>query len=141
MTLVVDASLALKWVIEEEYSREALGLWDRWQATDEELMAPPIFRPEITNALHQNVRRGDVGQPEAVDGLHQLVSTVAIAEPVGLYGRALDLAASFGMGAVYDSLYVALAELQGCEMWTADRRLVNTVKGDFPQVRWVGEVA
>ena len=141
MTLVVDASLALKWVVEEEYSNEALGLWDRWQADVEELVAPPIFRPEIANALHQKVRRGEVGRPEAAEGLERLVSTVAIDEPTGLYRRAMDLAAAFKLGAVYDSLYVALAELERCEMWTADRRLVNGIQGEFPQVRWVGEVA
>ena len=139
MTLVVDASLALKWAVEEEYSEEALRLWDLCQARAEVLMAPPIFRPEVTNALHQKVRRGEVGRPEAVEGLQQLVSVVAIGEPPGLYERALHLAAAFRLGAIYDSLYVALAELEGCEMWTADRRLVNAVQRDFPQVRWVGE--
>ena len=139
MTVVVDASLALKWVVEEEDTEQATALRAEWYEEGELLVAPPIFRPEVTNALHQKVRRGEVGRPEAVEGLQQLVSAVAIGEPPGLYGRALDLAAAFRLGAVYDSLYVALAELEGCEMWTADRRLVNAVQRDFPQVRWVGE--
>ncbi|MCH8207125.1 MAG: type II toxin-antitoxin system VapC family toxin [Chloroflexi bacterium] len=139
MTVVVDASLALKWVVEEEDTEPATALRAEWYEAGELLVAPPIFRPEVTNALHQKVRRGEVGRPEAVEGLQQLVSAVAIGEPAGLYERALELAAAFRLGAVYDSLYVALAELEGCEMWTADRRLVNAVQRDFPQVRWVGE--
>ncbi len=105
------------------------------------MLSPPIFRSEITNVLHRKVRRGDLERSEAVEGLEQLMSAVAIDDPPGLYRRALDLAVAFRLGAVYDSLYVALAELEGCEMWTADRRLVNAVHRDFPHVRWVGEAA
>ena len=78
---------------------------------------------------------------EAVEGLKQLMSAIAIDDPPGLYRRTLDLAVAFRTGAVYDSLYVAPAEMEGCEMWTADRRLVNAVHRDFPHARWVGEAA
>jgi predicted nucleic acid-binding protein len=37
----------------------------------------------------------------------------------------------------YDSYYLALAETLGCDLWTADRRLLNAM--DLPWVRWVGE--
>jgi predicted nucleic acid-binding protein len=139
VTLVVDASLAVKWAVEEEYSEEALRLWDLCQARAEVVEAPPIFRPEVTNVLHRKARRGEMDLGEARRAAEYLVGAVAIGEPPGLYGRAMDLAAAFRLGAVYDSLYVALAELEGCEMWTADRRLVNAVQRDFPQVHWVGE--
>ena len=139
MTVVVDASLALKWVVEEEDTKQATALRAEWYEAGEVLVAPPIFRPEVTNVLHRKARRGEMNLGEAREAAKYLVDLVAIAEPMGLYGRALDLAATFRLGAVYDSLYVALAELEGCEMWTADRRLVNAVQRDFPQVRWVGE--
>ena len=139
MTVVVDASLALKWVVEEEDTEPAIALRAEWFEMGELLLAPSIFGAEVTNALHRKARRGEMDLGDAQRAAGYLVSAVAPGEPPGLYGRALDLAAAFRLGAVYDGLYVALAELEGCEMWTADRRLVNAVQRDFPQVRWVGE--
>jgi len=43
--------------------------------------------------------------------------------------RSIKLAHLFGMPAVYDTHYLALALQQNCEYWTADTRLWNTVKG------------
>ena len=62
------------------------------------LLSPPIFRSEITNVLHQKVRRGDLERSEAVEGLKQLMSAIAIDDPPGLYRRALDLAVAFRTG-------------------------------------------
>ena len=39
--------------------------------------------------------------------------------------RAWEIATDFGFATVYDATYLALAELQGCEFWTADERLFN----------------
>ncbi len=58
MTVVVDASVALKWVLQERDTEQALILWDRWQAAEEFVAAPPIFRSEVTNAVYQSVRHG-----------------------------------------------------------------------------------
>ena len=140
MTIVVDASLALKWVVPEELGEEAWSLLQAWRVQAESLIAPPIFRPEVANALHQNARRGTITESETSDALGMLIPTVGILEPPGLYTRALTLAGEFRLGAVYDALYVALAEYQGCELWTADRRLVRAVQSQMPLVHWVGEV-
>jgi predicted nucleic acid-binding protein len=37
--------------------------------------------------------------------------------------------------AAYDVHYLALAELLGCELWTADEKFFNSVKKKKPQVR------
>ena len=139
MTVVVDASLALKWVLQEEHTEEALVLRDHWQEAAEFVIAPPIFRSEATNALHQRVRRRQLSRSDAADILDSLMPAVATAEPVGLYSRALTLAGELGLGSTYDALYLALAESEGCEMWTADQRLVRSAQPRFPQVRGVTE--
>ena len=139
MTVVVDASVALKWVIQEENTEDALALWDQWQDGQEQVLAPPIFRSEVTNVLHRQVRRGHLHRLDALAALDSLLSAVATSEPVNLYSRALTLAGELGIGAAYDALYLALAELQGCDLWTADQRLVRSVQPNFTQVRWVGE--
>lgn len=50
----------------------------------------------------------------------------------------MDFASRFAQPAAYDAHYLALAEREGCEYWTADQRLWNTVKAALPWVRWLG---
>ena len=140
MTIVVDASLALKWVLPEEHAEEAWSLLQVWRFQSERLIAPPIFRPEIANALHQNARRGTITAPQTSRALGLVIPTVEIVEPPGLYPRAITLARELRLGAVYDTLYLSLAEAQGGEFWTADRRLARAAQPQMPLVRWVGEV-
>jgi hypothetical protein len=45
--------------------------------------------------------------------------------------RAADISSTARVG-VYDCLYVALAEREGCELVTADTRLLATFKTTFP---------
>lgn len=141
MTVVVDACLALKWGVEEEYTEQALELWDVWQMRNELLVAPPLFRSEVTNVLHRKVRRAEMDPLDASDILEVLLPTVATEETEGMYERALALALALDQKSAYDTAYLALAESLSCEMWTADRRFVRAAGRRFPQVRWIGEHA
>jgi predicted nucleic acid-binding protein len=53
--------------------------------------------------------------------------------------RVMELAHRYDLPAVYDAHYLALAEREGCDYWTADKRLWNSVKGMVPWVRWLGD--
>lgn len=138
MTVVVDASVALKWILNEEGTEEALALWDRWQAGGERVVAPPVFRAEVANALRQVVRRGVVTASDADELLDTLLDIVAIEEPLTLYARALRMSHEFDLGAVYDALYLALAERENCEVWTADRKLARAVGHRSPLLHCIG---
>ena len=139
MTVVIDASLALKWVLQEEHTENAVALRDHWLENMEPVIAPPIFRPEITNVLHQKVRRGQLNRRDAADMLEILVSAIAAVEPSSLYSRALTLAGELELASAYDALYLALADSEECEMWTADQRLVRSAQSSFPTLRWLEE--
>ena len=43
------------------------------------------------------------------------------------------------MPSVYDGLYVALADMLGGDLWTADRRLLQMLAGQAAYVRWLGD--
>jgi predicted nucleic acid-binding protein len=136
VTVVVDASVALKWTLEEKHTEDALALWDLWQDRGETVIAPPLFRSEVTNVLH---RRGQVGASEADEIVSSLVELIAVREPVGLYARALRFAYARRLGAAYDAIYMSLADFEGCELWTADLKLVRAVQPEFPFVRSIKE--
>ena len=139
MTVVADASLALKWVVPEDDSSTAQALRLRWEERGESLVAPPIFRSEVTNVLYRLVRRRALFVEDAEEALGALLRIVSILKPADLYQEAFAIAGQLGIGSTYDALYVALAEAERCELWTADRKLVRAAQPEFPRVRWVGE--
>mgnify|MGYP001105870546 CR=1 FL=1 len=127
MTVVVDASVALNWVIPQALTERSLLLWDRWQDAGERLVAPPLFAAEVTNVLRVYVRRGPLTPAEAADALDVLLATVAGEERASIYPRALDLSNHYALPSAYDAVYLALAESLACEMWTADRKFAVAV--------------
>jgi predicted nucleic acid-binding protein len=99
------------------------------------MLVPPLFLSEITNALYLSVRRHRLTLEEARLALLTIMQVgLEVAEPAGLYPRSLDLAAEYDLTNAYDSQYIALAEIENCELWTADERLVRAVK---PSPSWL----
>ncbi|MXZ42449.1 MAG: type II toxin-antitoxin system VapC family toxin [Caldilineaceae bacterium SB0666_bin_21] len=137
---VVDASVAFKWLVEEEYSDEATSLTRLWIDEGIQPTAPSLMPFEVANALHRRVVRGDLSVEVAADLMQNLMSLgIALHETPHLHRRALVLAGQLGQGAVYDAHYLALAESLGCEFWTADRRFYRTARPSIDSVRWIGE--
>ena len=140
---VVDASLALKWMVEEEYSDEARALSLDWHASGIQIIAPHLMLAEIANALHRKVVDGEFTlefATQAWEGLNR--AEIEFYNPPNIHAGAVRLAGQLGQGAVYDSVYLALAERLDCELWTADRRFHRAARSAFPdRVRWIGETA
>jgi predicted nucleic acid-binding protein len=123
---VVDASIGFKWLIAEQDSDKALALFS------EELHAPDFFPIEITNALNVSAIRGRVVDSKALLG-DLFLKLPTLHDSTLLLPRALEIASQMRRS-VYDSLYVALAERERCELVTADQRLYNALKARFPFV-------
>jgi len=64
---------------------------------------------------------------------------VRLLYPAGLHQRAWELARRYNRPQAYDSHYLALAEILGLELWTADERLYNAVHHDLLWVKWLGD--
>ncbi len=138
--VVVDASLALKWVEQEPYSTEASALLENWQKQRRRLTAPALFAYEATNALAKRVKRGQLTLEVAKERLASLLENgPALEHDVDVNIRALEIMERFSLPSAYDAHYLALAESRQCECWTADERLWNTVKNALPWVHWVGQ--
>lgn len=137
--VVVDASLAVMWVLPEPHSARALALASNLLGSGIDLLAPPLMQAEVTNAVYKRVRRGEIDLDRAQEAL-DIVSSfgVQILSTPDLYHSALSLAQRFGRSASCDACYLALAESRGCEVWTGDERLYNAVRSELPWVRWVG---
>ena len=138
--VVVDASVAFKWLVEEENSDKATALTRLWDDEGVQLAAPHLMPFEVANALHRRVMRGDLALEVAADLMQDLMSLgVVLHETPNLHRRALELASRLKQGAVYDAHYLALAESLGCELWTADQRFYRAASSGVDNVRWIGE--
>ncbi|MEW6448013.1 MAG: type II toxin-antitoxin system VapC family toxin [Bacillota bacterium] len=134
-SVVVDASLAAKWVVNEEGTETAVNLLERWAEEGFLVAAPCLIFIEVTNALYKRVRRGELTLSDAVILLEHLASLgIAIQDTASLHARTLELADRFGLPSTYDAYYLSLAETLQCEFWTADQRLYNIVK---QELNWV----
>ena len=122
MALVVDASVAVKWLVVEEDSADARGLLG-----DEELHAPRLLVSEVANAVWRKVRLDQVDRGAA----GQLLATM-LKLPVRWHADETICADAIRLAIahdrpVYDLMYVALAQRLGIRVVTADQRLVNAL--------------
>lgn len=139
--VVVDASLAFKWLVEEENSDRATTLTRLWDDQGIQLAAPPLMPFEVANALYRRVLRGELTVAVAAGLIQDLMSLgVALHATPSLHSRALELASRLSQGAVYDAHYLALGESLGCEVWTADRRFYRAASSGVDNMRWIGEI-
>jgi predicted nucleic acid-binding protein len=137
----VDASLALKWILPEDLSGLADALLEAWRRDEVTLFAPSIFQAEVTSIIRERAFRGDIsiaGADTLLESALRWPITVPASFP-RLQRIALGYAHRFNRPKAYDAQYLALAEVLGCELWTGDRRLVNSLQGALPWVKWVGE--
>jgi predicted nucleic acid-binding protein len=114
--IVVDASIALKWVFDEPGSAAATAL------RGEELLAPTLWLAEAANAVWRRARLGDITADEAVAHFSELANApvvLVVMEPH--LERALALAMEIGHP-IYDCVYLALALHHETHVVTADRR-------------------
>jgi len=131
-----DASLAAKWYWFEEEAERARALLAASLRQEEEIIEPHLLLSEITNIVHQRMRRGVMALVEARDVLAQVIGLpMHFESPPDLHDLALVLAARFALPAVYDAQYLALCEMTGATFWTADERLYRAVSGALPFVR------
>ena len=124
----------------EPHSAAAQELLYDWRQGVVALSAPVLLLAEIMSAFLRAYRRGRVTQADATDAIRDLVGLPFVLHPLApaLIQRAFAIARQHNLGS-YDCLYVALAEQEGIDFWTADRRLYNALHGHFTAVRWLGD--
>jgi predicted nucleic acid-binding protein len=130
MKYVLDASVGIKWVMNEVDSAEARQLRDNFRNQIHELIAPDSFPLEAAHALTKAARRGIVTDATKL-WFELMVDSPQLFPSVALMLRAMAIASQARIG-VYDCLYVALAEREDCELVTADARLINSLQPTYP---------
>jgi predicted nucleic acid-binding protein len=120
---VVDASVALKWVIEEDRTPEALALRQRAK-----LIAPDLLAAECANVLWKKVRRHELLKEEALLAARLLqAAEIQLLPTRHLFEAALRMSIEIDHPA-YDCVYLAVAVENKCHFVTADERFVRKLR-------------
>lgn len=139
-SIVVDANVAVKWVIDEDLTNEARALLQDSRTQQRPLVGPPLLTTEVVSIIYQRLRSRDperhLTDEEAQRALREFLAIpIQLLAPEDLYRRGFDLARDHGLTNTYDSLYAALAQMLGVEMWTDDQNLLRALGSSAPWVR------
>ena len=135
--VVVDASVAVKWLVPAEHSAEAMRFLDPLILRH----VPDLFYLEVAQTIWKKVhQRSQLTVVEGRSVLAVLSKFPCEVHPAtrSLEGAAFDLAIASGR-TVYDCTYLALARALGHPMVTADLKFFNATRGGpfADDIRWV----
>lgn len=124
---VVDASVALKWVVTEPGSEEADALLDQLAEGAVSLLAPEHLIGEVGNGLRKRVAQGVLSGEDAIEALDAIAALeLTYVSGADRWFRCLAAALEWGV-TTYDALYILLAGDFHAELVTADTRLGSVV--------------
>ena len=132
-TLVVDASIAIKWQVQEVLNDEARAVLTR----NLDLIAPDFLLLEAANTFWRKVKRSELLEVHARRHLEELPAYFAELVPTAsLVERALWWGFML-RHPVYDCLYLALAEQEEAMLITADAKFhaVVSASGRFDRIK------
>jgi predicted nucleic acid-binding protein len=139
--LVVDASVVSKWLFRgEDLRAKAKDLIADFTKRKTLLIAPRMIIYEVESNIQIKFVKGIINLREANASVDKFRKVgITIEEPALLVEKAREIARLTRQERIYDSLYAALAELQGCDFWTADRKFYEAATKQFASVRFLAD--
>lgn len=127
MPIVVDASVAAKWLLRDEGSKSADAVLET--VGHDGAIVPAIFPFEIENILIVAQRRKRIDAGAIDEGLKLLAELDLVVDPAPgrSIGRYRDIALQHALSA-YDAAYVELAMRTRFAFFTADERLATAAR-------------
>jgi predicted nucleic acid-binding protein len=136
MLLVLDASVILKWFLEEEYSDVALKIRENFYREIYRIIEPDFLLYEFVNVLRYNPVYTEEDVIKAVNSLIEADMDIVL-PTIELLEVAVNIAKRYDI-TVYDAIYIALAKLISGTYVTADKKLYEKVK-ELKFVKFISE--
>ena len=135
----VDASVAIKWVVKSEtWRKKARRFLLESLEQGYTLIAPPLFAYETESVLQGRLHAKTLSSTAVDEALTRLATfRVQLVTHPEMVTRARAIARQYSQSNIYDSLYAALADLRGCEFWTADKRFYDAVTANLAFVKYL----
>ena len=138
MTLIVDASVAVKWVLVEPGGHQALALLQSFAGGETDLIAPRLIQEEVASALTKRFRRRQITRAQAENAFAEFLEhRPALLDTSDDVRRALALSLEHHIG-LWDSVYLALAIRTRADLVTADERFYQAISRHYPFVKLLG---
>ena len=138
--IVVDASLAAKWIFEETDSDAAAYFL---VANGGGLHAPDLLFPEVAGAIVKRMILYPRAEADASATLRQWADACReIVELHPITPRLLQYAGEMAIGighAVQDCIYLALAMEHSAGLATCDRKFRDKARGFYPDIRLLSD--
>ena len=132
-----DANLVVRYVTTPAAANVA-KTWSSWLADSVEVIAPSLFRFEVTNAIHRFGRASKLSLPDTSKLLDNALGLgIHFVDFPDMHERALSMSRELNRPAAYDAHYLALAESHGVELFTSDHRLFNAARHRFSWIRLI----
>ncbi|MFO1038408.1 MAG: type II toxin-antitoxin system VapC family toxin [Geminicoccaceae bacterium] len=139
MNIVVDASVAAKWLFDEEHTSRARSLLRVWDA---DMWAPDLLWAELASVVWKRHRRAEIDEATALSSMAEIRLW-----PIRLVSNAELAADALGWSLVlrhppYDCIYLALAQRLGARLVTADAkfRSVLAASAAADRLLWIEEL-
>jgi predicted nucleic acid-binding protein len=123
MSLIVDASVAVKWFVQEPHSDMAELLIRR-----QDLIAPTLIIAEVANAFWKRIQRDVSTLDQAIAALEQLPRSFRMLVPSHVLVLDAMRFAVANHHPVHDCFYIMLAEREAAPIVTADRKLASVAE-------------
>ena len=104
------------------------------------LVAPALLAFEVTSVLRRLVHLGELTEDEG-ERAFEIFGRIRIryTHRQAIFPVAWRLAKDYKRPRAYDTAYVAVAQMHGCDFWTGDKRFYNAVTNELEAVRWIGD--
>ncbi len=135
--VVTDASVIIKWFCEEEHTDRALYLRELHIQGKSQIAIPDLSLYEIANALRYNKSIHENEIREAVESMYKIGIDIIIPTKEVIQ-KAIHLALKYNI-TVYDSYYLALAEVLGFVLITADKNLYTKIE-EKKHIMLIGDI-
>lgn len=125
--IVADASVIVKWFVEEDHTKNALKMRDDYKRGIIDIWSTELMPFEVLNALRYNPELG----AEEIEKAGKSLTKFKIAlHPIlnGLADLCIQDALKYGL-TIYDSSCLALSQTFDKEFYTADERMLSKVSG------------
>ena len=101
------------------------------------IVCPPLLYAEVPSVLRAAVHFGRISLEDGERAFQTFCDfDITVSARADLHILAWELAKEHRQPRIYDSMYLAVARSEGCDFWTGDLRLANSVNA--PWVKWVG---
>jgi predicted nucleic acid-binding protein len=138
----VDASLILRTLVPGPLSGAADAFLVTSRRDAVTLIAPALLQFEVTSALRRLTYLKRISAGDGDRAFEEFLKIdIRLSHRRDMFSLAWHLAKRFNRSRAYDATYVALAQLNECELWTADEKLFNAFGDELRWVRWIGEAA